>query len=129
MTDMSVIRLNREGPEGVGLQFRGHAESENITAGEPTEIGHTYFNDASGQLEAGVWECTAYTSQFDDGYPVDEFAFILSGSVVITDESGRSETFRAGDSYVIPKGLKCTWHMPETMRKYYVILDSKVAES
>jgi len=128
MTVMSVIRLNIDGPEGVGLQFRGHAEGENVTAGDPTEIGHTYFTDATGQLEAGVWECTAYTAEID-GYPVDEFAVILSGSVVITDETGRSETFKAGDSYVIPKGLKFTWHMPETMRKYYVILDSKAAGS
>lgn len=129
MTKASVIRLNGNGPEGVGLQFRGHAESENVVAGDPTEIGHTYFTDGTGQLEAGIWECTAYTSKFDDGYPVDEFAVILSGSVVITDETGHSEIFTAGDSYVIPKGLKLTWHMPETMRKYYVILDSKIAGS
>ena len=126
MTKASVIRLNRDGPAGVGLQFRGHAESENVIAGEPTEVGHTYFTDGTGQLEAGVWECTAYTSRFD-AYPVDEFCFILSGSVVITDSSGHSETLNSGDSFIIPKGLKCTWHMPETMRKYYVILDAKAS--
>jgi uncharacterized cupin superfamily protein len=120
--------LDGNGPEGVGLLFRGHAEGENVTSGEPTEIGHTYFTDATGQLEAGVWECTAYTAEIDS-YPVDEFAVILSGSVVITDETGHSETFNAGDSYVIPKGLKFTWHMPETMRKYFVILDSKAPGS
>lgn len=129
MTKTSVIRLNRDGPEGVGLQFQGHAESENVMAGDPTEIGHTYFTNRTGQLEAGVWECNAYTSNFDEGYPVDEFGIILSGTVVITDESGHSETFTAGDSYVILKGLKLTWHMPEAMRKYYVIFDDKGSEA
>lgn len=127
MTKASVIRLNRDGPEGEGLQFRGHVEGENVIEGDPTEIAHTYFTDQTGQLEVGVWECTAYTSQFDEGYPVDEFCIILSGTVVITDESGHSETFKAGDAFVIPKGLKCTWHMPESMRKYYVIFDAKAA--
>jgi len=127
MTRASVIRLNSDSPEGVGLQFRGHAEAENVIPGDPTEIGHDYFTDSTAQLEVGVWECTAYTSQFDGGYPVDDFGIILSGTAVITDESGHSETFKAGDAYVIPKGLKCTWHMPESIRKYYVIFDAKAA--
>jgi uncharacterized cupin superfamily protein len=118
--------LNSEGPEGAGLQFWGHLENENVIEGKPTEIGHTYFTDDTGQLTAGVWECTPCTSKIDS-YPVDEFSFILSGVVVVTDDTGHSETFKPGDSFVIPKGLKCTWHMPETTRKYYVIFNAKAA--
>ena len=126
MAKMSVIRLNRDGPQGTGLTFWGHLENENVIDGDPTEIGHNYFTDGTGQLTAGVWECTPCTTRID-GYPVDEFCFILSGTVVVTDDSGHAETFKSGDSFVIPKGLKCTWHMPETTRKYYVIFDAKVA--
>lgn len=126
MTKASVIRLNKDGPEGVGLPFWGHLENEEVIAGEPTEIGHTYFTDSSGQLAAGVWECSPCTTQ-NDSYPVDEFGLILSGTVVITDEAGRAETFKAGDCFVIPKGSKFTWHMPETTRKYFVIFDAKTA--
>ena len=122
----SVIRLNRDGPEGTGLTFWGHLENENVIDGDPTEIGHNYFTDGTGQLTAGVWECTPCTSRIDS-YPVDEFCFILSGTVVVTDGNGHAETFKPGDSFVIPKGLKCTWHMPETTRKYYVIFDAKTA--
>jgi uncharacterized cupin superfamily protein len=126
MSAASVIRLNSEGPDGVGLPFWGHLENENVIEGDPTEIGHNYFTDSTGKLTAGVWECTPCTTQFDS-YPVDEFSFILSGTVVVTDGEGHAETFKPGDSFVIPKGLKGTWHMPETTRKYYVILDSKAA--
>ena len=121
MTD-SVIRLDRDGPEGVGLAFWGNCESEDVIEGDPIETGHQYFADASGVLSSGVWECTAYTAQFE-AYPVDEVCFILSGQVTITDGEGRAETFTAGECFVIPKGLKCTWHMPETTRKFYVILE------
>ncbi len=126
MAKMTVIRLNRDGPRETGLTFWGHLENENVIDGDPTEIGHNYFTDGTGQLTAGVWECTPCTTRIDS-YPVDEFCFILSGTVVVTDDSGHAETFKPGDSFVIPKGLKCTWHMPETTRKYYVIFDAKVA--
>ncbi len=44
--------------------------------------------------------------------------------MVIRDDAGHAETFKSGDAFVIPKGLKCTWHMPEVTRKYYVIFDA-----
>ena len=37
------------------------------------------------------------------------------------DDAGHSETFKAGDCFVVPNGTSFTWHMPETTRKYYVI--------
>ena len=38
-----------------------------------------------------------------------------------------SEELVAG--FVIPKGLNCTWPMPETTRKYYAILDHSATRS
>lgn len=128
MSKMSVIRLSPNGPEATGLTFWGHLESENVIEGDPTETGYNYFTDGTEQLTAGVWECTPCTSQIDS-YPVDEFCIILKGTVVVTDADGRAETFKPGDGFVIPKGLKCTWHMPETTRKYYVIFDAKATRS
>ncbi len=126
MAKTSVIRLNRDGPEGTGLPFWGNLENENVIEGDPVETGYNFFTDASGQLTAGVWECTPCTIKIDS-YPVDEFCYILSGKVVISDDAGHSETFKAGDCFVIAKGSMCTWHMPETTRKYYVIFDAKTA--
>ena len=123
----SVVRLARDGPDDTGLTFLGNCDSEDVTAGTPVETGHEYFVDPTGALSSGVWECTAYTSEFE-AYPVDEFCYILSGQVTITDAEGHAETFTPGDAFVIPKGLKCTWHMPETTRKYYVILDQPTAQ-
>ena len=119
----SVIRPVRDGPEGVGLAFWGNCESEPVIAGSPVEHGHEYFVDATGAYSSGVWECTAYTADFES-YPFDEFGSIISGEVTITDGDGNAETFKQGDCYIIPKGLKCTWHMPEKMRKFYVMFDT-----
>ena len=45
------------------------------------------------------------------------------------DDVGHSETFKAGDCFVVSKGTSFTGHMPETTRKYYVIFDAKTAET
>ncbi len=128
MAKTSVIRLNSNGPDGGGLPFWGNFEKEKVVEGSPVETGHNFFTGGSGQLTAGVWECTPCTIK-TDSYPVDEFCYILSGTVVITDDAGQSETFNAGDCFVVPKGTSLTWHMPETTRKYYVIFDAKTAEA
>lgn len=127
MTKKSFIRMDSDGPENVGLPFWGHLENENVIEGEPTETGYNYFTDGTGQLTSGVWECTPCTTRIDS-YPVDEFCYILKGCVVLTDVDNRTETFRQGDCFVIPKGMECTWHMPETTRKYYVIFDGKAGD-
>ncbi len=45
MAENTVIRLNSDGPEGVGLPFWGHLESEKVIEGDPVESGHNYFTD------------------------------------------------------------------------------------
>lgn len=117
-----VIRLEPGGPQATGMAFLGNCDDEPVTAGNPVETGHEYFVDESGRFSAGLWECTPYTAEYES-YPFDEIAFMLSGEVTITDGDGHAETFRAGDCFVIPRGLKCTWHMPETTRKYWVALE------
>ena len=46
-------------------------------------------------------------------------------SAPVQVRKGWNAYFKAGDAYVIPKGLKCTWRMPERMRS--TIFDAKVA--
>ena len=46
---------------------------------------------------------------------------VISGSVTLTNAKGQSETFTSGDVFFISKGTKCTWHITETLRKFYMI--------
>ena len=46
---------------------------------------------------------------------------VISGSVTLTNADGQSETFTSGDVFFIPKGTKCTWHITETLREFYMI--------
>jgi uncharacterized cupin superfamily protein len=57
-----------------------------------------------------------------DGYPHDEYCFVLEGRVVITNASGRREEFGPGDAFVIPKGWAGTWNMTTPFKKQYVAI-------
>jgi hypothetical protein len=65
MGKQKIIRMNSDGPEGTGLEFWGHLESEKVLEGEPVEKGYNYFTNATGQLTAGVWEVTPCKSRID----------------------------------------------------------------
>jgi len=128
MSQSPIIRFDSDDPEGSGLQFLGNLESENVLAGNPVETGHVYFKDAGGEMSARVWECTACTSEIAS-QPMHEFCLILSGEATITDGDGTAQTFKAGDSFLIPMCTKNTWHIPETVRKYFVLFGNKASQA
>ena len=43
--------------------------------------------------------------------------------MTLVDESGREETFEAGDAVFVPRGVTHFWKQPEVLRKYWVIFD------
>ena len=120
--DRGIIRFDPEGPPGRGLEPVVEITPDMVEAGSASELCHNYYTSPSGVLTAGVWKCTAHTLEFGP-YPVDEFMLVLDGSVNIVHEDGHEEIFRAGDAFVIPKGLPCQWKQTESIHKIYVILD------
>ena len=120
--DQGIIRFDPEGPPGQGLEPMVEITPDMLVEGSASERCHNYYTSPSGLLTAGVWKCTAHTLEFGP-YPVDEFMLVLDGSVNIVHEDGHEEIFRAGDAFVIPKGLPCQWKQTESIHKIYVILD------
>ncbi|MGF1609064.1 MAG: cupin domain-containing protein, partial [Kiloniellales bacterium] len=100
----------------------GPMPAGDVIAGNPMQQGFNYFTDATGRLSAGVWACTPMTTK-PGPYSVNEFMLILEGAVTIVCQDGSETTVRAGESFVIPKGLHCSWQQSEPIRKIYVIFD------
>ena len=122
MSGSGITRLEPNGPGGRGLGPSDLVTAETLIEGDPTELIHGFFTNATGELTAGVWRCTPCTEVFES-YPVDEFMHILEGRVTVTGADGVPHSFAAGDAFVIAKGTRITWKIEETVRKYYVILD------
>jgi uncharacterized cupin superfamily protein len=114
-------------PAILGLDDHAHLEdwpdypAADIVFGSSAQQGRTWVDDKAHGLWAGVWQAEANTWRMLD-YPVNEFMMILEGEAVIV-ERDRSTTFRAGDCFVVPKGLHCSWRQQGPVRKVFVIFD------
>ncbi|MFH1753507.1 MAG: cupin domain-containing protein [Candidatus Omnitrophota bacterium] len=62
------------------------------------------------------WECEPST--FDWEYDDIETAYVFEGKVKVKTSSGEVE-INKGDLVTFPKGLKCTWHVIEKIKKVY----------
>ncbi len=122
MSELKVIRFEDRGPADTGMPEWDTIPPEGLQSGEPVQTGHVYHNDEANGLMVGVWDCTPFTAK-PGPYDVNEFMLILDGSVTIVDENGGEETISAGQSFIIPKGLPCTWKQTEYVRKFFVIFN------
>ena len=63
-----------------------------------------------------VWECKP--SKFDWQYSEEEHCYIIEGEVTIQTKDD-IVLVKSGDYVVFPKGLKCSWDVHKSIRKYY----------
>ncbi len=63
------------------------------------------------------WSCDVST--FDWEYDCDETAYLYEGRVKVVTRDGEEVEIKAGDLVKFPKGLKCTWHVLEPVRKVF----------
>jgi uncharacterized cupin superfamily protein len=69
--------------------------------------------------KVAFWESEAGVLK-SSNYPMDEFIYVLEGIVVTTDADGTRREFRAGDTFVLPKGWVGTWDMKTHFKKIIV---------
>jgi uncharacterized cupin superfamily protein len=72
-------------------------------------------------LTLGTWACNAGAVEIR-GHAVDEACFVLQGSVTVTDADGRSETFAAGEAFLLPRGFKGIWAQTDNFVKLFVAI-------
>ena len=63
-----------------------------------------------------TWRCEPST--FEWAYTEKETCLLIEGKVTVSDGTD-SVSFGAGDLVVFPDDLECTWHVSETVTKYY----------
>ncbi len=114
------FRLLSDGDPETGMAPSDMTAPEAFTSDDHREVNHTFFQTPDESLLSGVWECAPSREEIES-YPVHEMMTVISGSVTVTNAAGQAETFTSGDVFFIPKGTKCTWHITETLRKFYMI--------
>jgi hypothetical protein len=91
-----------------------------LAEGEPSTT-HVWYIDPGNKLCAGFWASADFHGPVS--YSEDEFCTLIAGEVRLTDASGHAETYRAGDSFLIPSGFTGVWETVMPVRKFFVIYE------
>jgi hypothetical protein len=80
------------------------------------------------ELIAEVYEDDALKMTISEPFPHDEYIYVLSGELILTDSAGVERTYTTGDSLVIPKGFTGIWQTRGTFREL-VVIERKVYDA
>lgn len=112
----------------VALETWEAIPATSLVSGTPVQRGHLYIDDRQRGLTAGIWACSAMTSQMRV-QDCDEFMLLLEGAVEIVQPDGKVTRVVAGESFILPKGLKRQWRQTGDVKKIFVILETPDDES
>ena len=103
------VRFDREKIGGLNLTaIPPDAYQEILVAGELNMRVASLFEGK--QLRASIFESTpAKTDHRTRPTDVDEFVYVLSGKLILTEPNGTRHEYLPGDSLVLPIGYKGTW--------------------
>lgn len=97
------------------------------TPAERATQSDIWYRDGSGRVRAGLWATGADSEALNLVNHADEFCVILEGTVRLTDAAGHTETYREGDTFMIPSGFTGTWESVGAVRKFFLIHDEPKA--
>jgi uncharacterized cupin superfamily protein len=111
-----IVKFQPNGPSGKGL-----TEPYGTGAGKGL-IYQYYASKANKGVAAGIFESADYIDPMHKSTN-SEFIALIKGSFTLQDKSGREETFKAGDTLLIPRGTEFAWKHSENVKEYWVVFD------
>ena len=93
-----------------------------VLEGEPRIYAR--FDYSRNGMTSGLFKST--TGKVEVTFPFSEHATILEGEVTITDETGQSHSYKAGDSYFIRQGQVVLWDVKgkQVIKSFFNIVES-----
>lgn len=119
---VSPVRLDRDKMAGLGLTaIPPDAYKDILVAGQLNMRVATLF--AGKELHASIFESTpAKTNHRTRPTDGDEFVWVLSGKLILTEPNGTAQEFHPGDSLVLPVGYTGTWEMQGDYRELAITM-------
>lgn len=123
--NVAPVRLDRDKIAGLGLTaIPPDAFKDILVAGELNMRVATLFEGK--ELRVSIFESTpAKTNHRKRPTDIDEFVYVLSGKLILTEPNGTSHEFRPGDSLVLPVGYTGTWEMQGNYRELVVEMQKR----
>ena len=119
--DTAPVKLDPEKRAGLNLTaIPPDAYQDILVAGELHMRVATLFDGK--ELRASIFESTpAKTNHRTRPNDQDEFVFVLSGKLILTEPNGKVHEYLPGDSLVLPVGYTGTWEMQGNYRELVVL--------
>ena len=119
---VAPVRLDPDKIAGLGLTaIPPDAFKDILVSGELNMRVATLFEGK--ELRVSIFESTpAKTNHRTRPTDVDEFVYVLSGKLILTETNGTSHEYRPGDSLVLPVGYTGTWEMQGNYRELVVLM-------
>jgi uncharacterized cupin superfamily protein len=116
------VRLDPEKMAGLGLTaIPPDAYQEILVAGELNMRVATLFEGT--ELRVSMFESTpAKTDHRTRPTDVDEFVYVLSGKLILTEPNGSAHEYLPGDALVLPVGYTGTWEMQGNYSELVVLM-------
>jgi uncharacterized cupin superfamily protein len=115
------VRLDANKMAGLGLTaIPPDAYQEILVAGQLNMRVATLFEGK--ELRVSMFESTpAKTDHRTRPTDVDEFVYVLSGKLILTEPNGTAHEFLPGDALVLPIEYRGTWEMQGNYRELVVL--------
>jgi uncharacterized cupin superfamily protein len=119
----SPVRLDPEKMAGLNLtSIPPDAYQEILVGGELNMRVATLFDGA--ELTASIFESSpAKTDHRTRPTDIDEFVYVLSGKLILTEPDGTVHEYTPGDALVLPIGYTGTWEMQGNYRELVVVMN------
>jgi hypothetical protein len=116
------VRLDPDKIAGLNLTaIPPDAYQEILVAGELNMRVATLFEGK--ELRVSIFESTpAKTDHRTRATDIDEFVYVLSGKLILTEPNGTRHEYLPGDSLVLPVGYTGTWEMQGNYRELVVLM-------
>jgi len=124
---IAPVELERSKLGGVDLPVEAaFIDPSSFLEGKSNPRGEVLFRGE--ELIAEVYEDDAHKRTVSEPFPHDEYIYVLSGELILTDTAGVERTYTVGDSLVLPKGFTGLWQTRGTFREL-VVIERKVYDA
>jgi len=115
------VRLDQDKIAGLGLTAIPPDAYQDILVGGKLDMQVATLFEGT-ELRVSIFESTpAKTDHRTRPTDVDEFVYVLSGKLILTEPNGTRHEYVPGDSLVLPIGYTGTWEMQGNYRELVVL--------
>jgi len=121
----SPVRLDPDKLAGIGLtSIPPDAYIDILEEGALNMRVASLFEGA--EIRVSIFESTpAKTNHRTRPTDIDEFVYVLSGKLILTEPDGTVNEFTPGQSLVLPVGYTGTWEMQGNYRELVVVMQKE----